>query len=175
MGFRPIALVGLMGGGKSVVAALLGDRLGGRVADLDARIEADAGCSVAEIFAREGEAGFRARESAQLAAILEDPPAVLSCGGGVILDPECRAMLAATCLVVWLEVSPEEAGRRLAGLEASRPMFPGGAAALAGMLRDREPLYAAVAEFRVKTDGLSPEQVADTVLAGLERGRRASA
>ena len=175
MGFRPIALVGLMGGGKSVVAALLGDRLGGRVADLDARIEADAGCSVAEIFAREGEAGFRARESAQLAAVLRDPPAVLACGGGVVLDPERRALLASACQVVWLEVSPEEADRRLAGLESTRPMFAGGAAALAGMLRDREPLYASVAELRVRTDGRSPEQVADAVLAGLARGRRASA
>src|SRR4029453_4301896 len=90
---RPIALVGLMGGGKSAVAALLGARLGGRVVDLDARIEADAGCSVGEIFAREGEVGFRARETAQLKAILQDPPAVLACGGGVVLDPERRALL----------------------------------------------------------------------------------
>lgn len=172
---RPIALVGLMGGGKSAVAALLGARLGGRVVDLDARIEADAGCSVGEIFAREGEVGFRARETAQLTAILQDPPAVLACGGGVVLDPVRRALLASACRVVWLEVSPEEADRRLAGEGPARPLRVGGPAGLAALLRDRESLYAEVAELRVSTDGRTPEQVADAVLSGLQRSGRATA
>src|SRR5687768_14884416 len=123
MKVRPIALVGLMGAGKSAVAPLLAARLKGRAADLDARIAADAGCSIHEIFAREGEAGFRRRESTQLTALLDDPPSVLACGGGVVLDPERRERLKSACRVVWLRVSPEEAARRLDQVGETRPLL----------------------------------------------------
>src|SRR2546428_7633249 len=89
----PIALIGIMGAGKSAVARLLGERLGTVVADLDAMIEAEEGSSVAELFERAGEGYFRARESELLARALSAGARVLACGGGVVLDPARRAML----------------------------------------------------------------------------------
>ena len=164
---RPIALVGLMGAGKTTVAQVLAARLGGAMADLDQRIEDAGGTTIAELFAREGEAGFRARESAALAALLADPPVVLACGGGVVLDPDRRARLKERCRVVWLEVSPAEAARRASGSPGVRPLLATGAPTLEALLRERGRLYGEVAELRVPTDGRTPEQVADAVLAGL--------
>src|SRR5260221_5005370 len=109
---RPIALIGLMGAGKSAVAALLGERLGAAVADLDAMIEADSGYTVAELFAREGEPAFRRRESALLDRVTAAGVHVIACGGGAVVDPGPRARLKQRCRVVWLQVSPEASGRR---------------------------------------------------------------
>ena len=168
-GSKPIALIGLMGAGKSAVARALAERLGGAAEDLDARIEARAGCSVTEIFEREGEIGFRAREHAALEAAIETGAAVIACGGGVVLDPGNRVRLRESCRTVWLEVSPSEAGRRIAAGSASRPLLAGGPleARLEALLRERGPLYESIAEVRVEAEGASPEEVAGRVIAGL--------
>lgn len=167
---RPIALVGLMGAGKSAVARVLGERLAVAVADLDAYIEAAEGCSIAELFEREGEAWFRRREGEVLRQALESGARVIACGGGVVLDPEHRRDLRARCHVAWLEVAPEEALRRI-GSTRGRPLLAGAAPAerLAALLAERAPLYAEVAHHRVATGGRTAEQVADAVLAGASR------
>jgi shikimate kinase len=164
---RTIVLIGLSGAGKSTVARLLSERLGAGAVDLDAAIESDARSSVAQIFAREGEAGFRRREVDRLSSVLRDGPAVLACGGGVILEPEARALLSAGSRVVWLEVSPAEAARRLGDGVAVRPLLADGLPKLEAMLAERRGLYGQIAEVRVPTDGRTPEQVADEVLARL--------
>jgi len=169
---RPIALVGLMGAGKSTVARIVGRRLGGSVADLDAWVEEEAGCTVAEIFRREGEPGFRRREAACLSALLAAPPAVLACGGGAVIDPASRARLQSSCHVVWLEVSPEEAARRLNGT-TDRPLLDQ-VGDLETLLRSRTPAYAEAATRRVMTDGRTPDEVAEEVLAVLSDGAEAS-
>jgi shikimate kinase len=175
---RPIALVGIMGAGKSAVARILGERLGTVVADLDAMIEAEEGRSVAELFEREGEAYFRRRESELLARVLEAGARVLACGGGVVLDPARRALLRERCRVAWLEVSPAEAARRVAADPRTRPLLRGRdpAQELASLLAARRPLYEEVAFLRVATDGRTPEQVAAEVLGAArgaaERGAR---
>ena len=110
---RPVALIGLMGAGKSAVARLLGERLGVSVADLDGMIEAIEGCSIAELFERAGEAWFRRRESELLTEALKSGVRIVACGGGVVLDPVQRALLRERCEVVWLEVEPHEAARRI--------------------------------------------------------------
>jgi shikimate kinase len=168
---RPIALVGIMGAGKSAVARVLGERLGTLVADLDAMIEAEEGASVAELFERAGEAYFRRRESELLARALNAGARVVACGGGVVLDPARRATLRDRCRVVWLEASPAEAARRVGAGAAGRPLLEGGepATRLAALLAERGPLYAEVAHARVPTDGLTPEQVADRVLDAVGR------
>ena len=167
---RPIALVGLMGAGKSAVARALGERLGTSVADLDAMIEAVEGCSVAEVFERSGEDAFRRREDELLASVLQGGVGVIACGGGVVLGAERRHTLRERCLVVWLEVSPEEAARRIGGPGAegarARPLLAGGdpVQRLRELLAQRAPLYADVAQWRVATDGLDPQRVAGRVL-----------
>ena len=114
------------GAGKSAVARVLASRLGGAAADLDALVEARAEASVAELFSREGEAGFRRRESQALADAIESGAAVVATGGGVVLDPANRVLLEARCQVVWLEVTPEEAARRLESDSGSRPLLAPG-------------------------------------------------
>jgi shikimate kinase len=172
---KPIALIGLMGAGKSEVARALAARLGGGVEDLDARVESRAGCSVKEIFEREGESGFRTREKAALEAAIENGVAVIACGGGLVLDPGNRARLRETCRIVWLEVSPAEAGRRIAEGASSRPLLAGGPleARLEALLRERAPLYESMAEVRVEAEGAPPEEIASRVLAGLATMRGA--
>jgi shikimate kinase len=172
---RPIALIGLMGAGKSAVARVLGERLGVSVADLDGMIEAVEGCSVAELFERAGEAWFRRREGELLADALASGVRVVACGGGVVLDPERRRMLRERCRVVWLEVPVEVAAERVSAAGAvparTRPLLSGGPVAerLRRLLTERAPLYAEAAQVRVDTAGRTPEQVATQVLAELER------
>jgi shikimate kinase len=167
---RPIALVGLMGAGKSTVARLLGERLHARVMDLDAQLEAAEGCSVWEMFERHGEAAFRRREAEILEQALASGAQVLACGGGVVLDPVQRERLKQRCRTVWLEVSPEEAARRVGGNGRIRPLLASGRAEdrLATLLRERAAHYLEVALLRVVTDGLSPAEVSEAILAAPE-------
>ena len=169
---RPIALIGLMGAGKSAVGHALGTRLGGRAEDLDDRIERTAGASVAEIFGREGEAGFRAREKAALTAALAAAPVVIACGGGVVLDPANRLALREGCRVVWLEVTPAVAARRIAAQASRRPLLGSGPieARLEALLRERAALYESVAELRVDSGDETPDEIAERIVAGLTMG-----
>jgi shikimate kinase len=176
---RPIALVGLMGAGKSTVARALGERLGGAVADLDAMVEAERGCSVAELFEREGEPAFRRLEGRILEQALAAGAGIIACGGGIVLDPEHRRLLATRCRVVWLEVSPAAAALRVASARDSRPLLAAGPEGetlallqrLGMLLAQRRPLYEQVAQARVPVEGRTADEVADEVLRVL--GRRA--
>lgn len=170
---RPIALVGLMGAGKTSVAQRLGEHFGVAVADLDALVEADAGVSVRELFEREGEPAFRRRERRALAQALDAGARVLACGGGLVLDPDARLALRDHCHVVWLEVSPEQAALRLANGEAAlRPLLRGAAVAerLSELLQARAPHYKEVAHARVATDGRTSDEVVAAVLEALPGG-----
>jgi len=169
---RPIALVGLMGAGKTEVARLLVERLGAPIGDLVALLEAEEGRSIRELFAHEGEPYFRRRERELLERVLAAGVRVLACGGGVVLDPRARRLLKERCRVVWLEVSPEVAASRVAATAATaatRPLLEGAPVAerLAALLSERTPLYAEVAGVRVATDGRSVAEVADRVGAAL--------
>jgi shikimate kinase len=174
---RPIALVGLMGAGKSRVARALGERLGGAVADLDGMAEAERGCSVAEFFEREGEPAFRGLEGRLLEQALAAGAGVIACGGGIVLDPAHRGVLAARCRVVWLEVSPATAARRVASGGGSRPLLATGAAGepvsplqrLEALLVERRALYKQVAQARVSVEGRTADEVAEEVIRALER------
>jgi shikimate kinase len=142
------------------------------VADLDSMLEAEEGCSIAELFERAGEDYFRARERELLALTVEAGVRVLACGGGAVLDPAARARLGGRCRVVWLEVSPAEAARRVAAETSTRPLLDGGPSPdrLRELLERRRELYAETAEVRVSTDGRTPAEVADAVIAALGIG-----
>ena len=100
-----IFFVGFMGAGKSTVAAALGAHLGWRVEDLDDRIEAREGHSVADIFARHGEQRFRAAEQAVLQDILPVRHVVVATGGGTFVDPMNRMVINRSGASIWLDVS----------------------------------------------------------------------
>lgn len=99
---KPVLLIGMMGCGKSTIGRLLAKRTGLPLVDLDAQIACAAGKSIPEIFAEEGEAGFRERETAALARALDGKRAVIATGGGIITREENIALMREKGFVVWL-------------------------------------------------------------------------
>lgn len=171
---RGIYLIGFSGTGKSTVARLVAGRLGWPVDDLDALIVAEAGVAIPAIFAAEGEAGFRERETAALRAVADGHPCVVATGGGAPLREENRALMAATGWLVALEARPETLVARLQRQRAAdepdavRPLLdaPDPLAHLRALKERRQPVYA-LADWTVHTDRLSPEQVADEIVRAL--------
>jgi shikimate kinase len=159
-------LIGYRGTGKSTVARLLAQRLGWECCDADAVLEARCGRSIREIFADEGEAGFRDKEAMVLADLAERRYVVIATGGGVILRPENRALLQRGH-VVWLTAPAEVLWQRLQGdatTSARRPnLARGGLAEIEELLALRTPLYAACADFTVDAAQPGPQQVCQTI------------
>jgi len=150
-----------MGAGKSSIGRQLAQRLGMDFADLDGEIERRTGASVSTIFECEGEAGFRAREREALAALLAGPAAVVSTGGGAVLDPESRRLMAARGFVVHLHA---DVGSQLERLQRdrSRPLLAAGdrEATLRRLAAERDPLYAGIADLVFDTRRLSAADAA---------------
>ena len=165
-----LILVGPTGAGKTELGGRVARRFGLRLVDLDACIEAEAGCRIGDLFAREGEAGFRARESAALARALDGHGVLLATGGGAVLDAGNRERMRRGGLVVHLHVALPEQLRRLASA-TDRPLLarPDREQVLAVMAQVREPLYAQVADLRLDTTGLEPEAATAALIALLDR------
>lgn len=161
-----IVLVGLPGSGKSTVGPLVASGLGWSFLDLDDEIVRATGRPIREIFAEEGESGFRARERAATVALAGCGPLVLAPGGGWMLDPANRAALGSVTEVVYLKVSPEVAATRMGGAAMGRPLLAGANPAhrLGELLAQREPTYLQ-ANHTVSVDLLSPQEVAALIVA----------
>jgi len=164
---RPrVVLVGPMGAGKSTVGALLAEAWGVAARDTDADIESLEGRSVSDIFVDSGEAHFRDLERKAVAEALATHDGVLSLGGGAVLDPATRELLAGHT-VVFLRVGLSEAVKRV-GLGSGRPLLLGNVRArIKGLLDERTPVYESVATLTVDTDERSPEDVAAAVVEAL--------
>ena len=121
---RTIALVGLMGVGKSSVGRRLANALGLPFRDADAEVEAAAGRSIPDIFAELGEAAFREGERRVIARLLEEAPHVLATGGGAFMDPKTRDLIKARAVSVWLKTDLEVLARRVARKD-NRPLLVG--------------------------------------------------
>lgn len=160
-------LVGMMGAGKSSVGRPLAEALGYRFLDADAVVEQAAGQSIAEIFAREGEAGFRALETAVLDQLASWHSLVVATGGGVVGRPENWGHLRQG-VVIWLDAPEEVLLQRLRADPTPRPLLAEAdpASRLAALLTARRPLYAQ-ADLTVPQGGGSPAEVAAQVLEGL--------
>jgi shikimate kinase len=167
----PIFLIGFMASGKTTVGRLVARRLGWGFEDLDDLIVAAAGASVPQIFAEQGELGFRRRETEAVVAAAARRATVFATGGGAACrEPNLSTMLGAG-RVVALDVSAPEAVRR-AGDSSGRPLLDGQADKLAAartLLASREAYYRR-AHVRVATDGRTPEEVAGAVLEQLALG-----
>jgi len=162
-----LVLVGPPAAGKTTVGTMLADRLGVAFRDTDSDIVASTGREIADIFVTDGEQAFRALERAAVAQALATHDGVLGLGGGAILAEETRRLLAPH-KVVFLSVDVPEAVRRI-GLNRDRPLLLGNPRQqLRALLDARLPLYREVAIVEVGTDELTPEEVADTVLASLD-------
>lgn len=166
-----VVLVGPMGAGKTTVATLLAGRWGVAVRDTDHDVEATAGREISEIFVDDGEAAFRDLERAAVATALAEHDGVLALGGGAVLDPATRELLAGHT-VVFLRVGLSDAVKRV-GLGVGRPLLLGNVRArIKALLDERTPVYEQVATHTVSTDGREPQEVADEVAAMLEAAAR---
>jgi shikimate kinase len=155
-----------MGAGKTTVAALLAQRWGTTARDTDQDVEAAEGRSISDIFVDSGEATFRELERAAVAAALAEHDGVLALGGGAVLDPRTRELLAGHD-VVFLRVGLADAVQRV-GLGSARPLLLGNVRGrVKALLDERTPVYEAVATVVVDTDGRTPEDVAEEVAAAL--------
>jgi shikimate kinase len=161
---RRIVLTGFMGSGKSTVGPILAARLGWKFVDVDDVIEADAGVSIAEIFARDGEAAFRDLEHATIVRLAATSELVLALGGGAIEREATRDLLltAPGTLLVHLEVELVTTIARCGGTESTRPVLAD-QANLQRRYQRRLPLYR-TAHVSIPVDTLSPSQVADAVV-----------
>ena len=164
LGGRSLYLVGMMGSGKTSTGRPLAEQLGYGFVDADAVIEQAAGCSIPEIFKRDGEAGFRALESQVLNAIGQRHSLVVATGGGVVTQQENWGLLHSG-IVVWLDVVPEQLMQRLRADSTVRPLLQtvDPDAALNALLNQRRPLYAE-ADLTVVINQETPLAVADGIL-----------
>ncbi|MFT8394900.1 shikimate kinase [Propionibacterium sp.] len=161
VGAAQVVLVGPPGVGKSSVGQALAARHGLAFVDADRFLEEREGRAVTEIFASQGEAGFRALELEVTRELLERD-GIVALGGGAVTNPAVRDLLSGH-QVVWLDMSVEEGVRRIAD-STHRPLLRGDVAGkLATLIAEREALYREVAVFRVCTDGLATHEVAAAV------------
>ena len=156
---RGVALVGMPGCGKSTIAQAVAQELGRACVDLDAEIEREAGKSIPEIFAQDGEEAFRAAET-RAARQFSRENAVLATGGGCVLRAENAQALRANSLVVWLKRAIDQLPRE------GRPLSVGN---LYEMEQKRAPYYLAASDVQIENQG-SVEEVAAAVVAALREG-----
>ena len=187
-----ITLIGMMGSGKTLVGRYLALRLGWTFIDLDEQIVKDAGRSIADIFATDGEPAFRALELETLRKIIsplrspslsrgpQDPtpelvegPAatstILSLGGGTILQSECARLVKGHSLCVRLTASASTLYDRLKA-DRKRPLLRGTEPLedkIARLLAERDPAYTAAADLSIPTDGRPVDDIIDELLSQL--------
>ena len=166
---RTIALVGLMGVGKSTIGRKLAQALELPFNDADQEIEKAAGRSISEIFAERGEAEFRAGERRVIARMLDAGPHVLATGGGAFMNAQTRDLIKLKAVSVWLKADLEVMVRRVSRKE-NRPLLVGRDAreVLSKLMDERYPVYAE-ADLMVETDERPSNAAVAAIVAGLDR------
>ncbi|HEX9780555.1 MAG TPA: shikimate kinase [bacterium] len=160
-----IILTGFMGTGKTAVGKRLARRLGWRFVDVDALIEATAGCTVADVFAARGEPVFRRLERRCVARVLRDNRQVIATGGGAFVDPALRSRLKASGPVICLSAKPETILARVKHRLSARPLLGGAGSALArikSLLGARSEAYAQ-ADATIDTTGLDIDATVERI------------
>jgi len=162
-------LVGPMGSGKSAVGKQLSRLLRVPFYDSDTEIERRTGVDIPYIFEKEGETGFRQRESETLEVLTAMEPIVLATGGGAVLLPENRRLLAERGCVVYLKTSVAQQAERVRQGRA-RPLLSNvdPAVKLEALMEIRAPLYAQLADVTVVTDNRRVRHVAEDILRELD-------
>jgi shikimate kinase len=166
---RTVALVGLMGAGKSAIGRRLGHRLGLPFVDADDEIERAAGCTISEFFERFGETEFRNGERRVISRLLEGPPHVLSTGGGAYIDTATRALMREKALTVWLRADLDVLYDRVKK-RSNRPLLREGdpREILGRLMEQRYPIYAE-ADLVVESTAQPADRTTEQVIEALRR------
>ena len=152
-----IALIGMPGSGKTTVGKLLAQALGKPFVDADEALEQQAGRTIPQIFAEDGENYFRRLESETIAQISREGGQIIATGGGVVLRPENIENLRQNSLLIWLDKQPENLS-----LADNRPLSPGVEANLR-LYQQRQPLYQAAADVVIVNEGTAEAAAAEIV------------
>jgi shikimate kinase len=168
LGSRSIVLVGMMGVGKSSIGRRLAARLGVPFVDADAEIEKAAGMSIADIFARHGEADFRSGEARVIARLLDGGPQVLATGGGAVMNADTRGAIKAKGVSIWLSAELGVLMRRINKRKNDRPMLQTAdpEATLRELLVAREPFYA-LADLTVQSREVPHDAIVSEIMTAL--------
>ena len=166
---KHIALIGMMGVGKTTLGKKLAERLDCRFIDSDQEITRRAGCSINDMFAAKGEATFRAFEEKVIKNLLSAPePTVIATGGGCVTTPATLKALKAEAITIWLQASPECIYERIK-MDTSRPLLqnenPLGA--LQTLTQHRENLYAQ-ADIAMNIEQQNRPQIIQTLIKEIE-------
>ena len=165
---RPVFLVGFMGAGKTSTARKLARLAGLSAIDMDTYIERLDGRNPSQIFAESGEGAFRAIETQVLRRLVAGEPTLVSCGGGVVVTQENRALLrTGDCFTVYLKVTADEAAARISNF-STRPLFTDLERARE-IIAERLPLYEEVADVAIDTVGRGTGAIARELFALLKR------
>lgn len=161
-----VVLIGPPGSGKTTVGRLVADELGTAFRDTDLDVEAVAGKPVGEIFVDDGEEHFRALEHDAVRAALTGHDGVLALGGGAVMSPATRELLAGHT-IVYLRVGLSDAIQRV-GLGQARPLLVlNPRSQLRKLMEERRPVYEGLASFSADTDGREPADVATEIVKSL--------
>jgi shikimate kinase len=168
LGDRSVVLVGMMGAGKSSIGRRLAAYFGIPFVDADTEIEAAAGMSIPEIFAKHGEPDFRHGEARVIARLLESGPQVLATGGGAFMNAETRAAIAARGISVWLKAEFEVLMRRINKRRNARPLLQTDdpATTLRELMDARYPTYAH-ADLTIQSRDAPHEAIVSEIVAAL--------
>ena len=169
-----ISLIGFMGCGKSSVGRRLSELLCCDFMDLDDVIESWTGKKIPEIFAEEGETGFRAIEAERLSTVIDgNAEMVLSLGGGTVMTPKCGRIVHEKTLCIYLRASVETLADNLKDESEGRPMLASGTSLhnrIAELLALRESTYESTAHIIIDTDGKTIDEIAEEIIKSIYPG-----
>jgi shikimate kinase len=166
---RSIALIGMMGMGKSVVGKALEQKTGLPRFDTDEIISSKSRMPIKEIFSTHGEEHFRNLETETLRSMSLEEPAIIVTGGGIVLRAQNVDLLRQLGTVVWLDADEATLRTRIRGLR-DRPLLQTAnpRAALSELLAAREPLYRRAADLRVDVSQKNPQEIAELILENIK-------
>ena len=158
---KPLYLIGFMGSGKSTVSRHMSRALDVPKIEMDEVLAERAGKSITQIFAEDGEEVFRQMETALLREIGAGEPALVSCGGGVVLRPENVEIMKTTGTILMLSATPQTIFQRVRH-STKRPILNGNMNVefIAELMTKRDPAYRAAADVTVSIDGKTSDIVA---------------
>lgn len=162
---KNIFLIGFMGSGKSTIARMLAKETGKELIEMDETIEAEAGCTINQIFEEHGEGHFRDLESLLVCRIAEKGDAVVSCGGGAVLREENVISMRKNGKIIYLSATPETIYKRVRN-STNRPLLNGNMNVeyIRGLMEKRLSVYENAADIMIDVNNKEKSEIVEEIL-----------